>query len=246
MLVRSLRAQAVRSVRSFRHKAAFSADLPADDIVSENNPWLPTLYQDTVHVRRGLRNVPLAANFRLSYEPLYEAPGAKYVAMMRRLTLSFAVLGVYGAKLFWELAQFDDALAGLTLAATWTPAAAVYYKTADYVTRVFRLYDKSAPQTLDNLVRGEQLVVEKLTATGGSTYNTLVSVAGNDALRLAPSSAWTPYRTWQDGDRGFYIADNVGGMKMDRLWGIVEHNSGVDNGRYVDLPAEATADPGHH
>lgn len=232
-----------------RHKGTYKSEdstVDTDEIISENNPWSPTLYSDVVRVRKGWRNVALPENYRISYEPLYEAPGSKYVAMLKRLTLSFAVIGVYGAKLFYELVQFDDVYALGTLMATWAPAAAVQYKTRDYVTRVFRLYDKTKPQTLENLVNDEKLVIEKLSATGGKTYNSLLTIAGNDTLKLCgkEESALSPYRTWEahgeDGKQYFYIVDNVGGMKMDRLWGIVEHNLGVDNGRYI---AEAAVAP---
>ncbi|KAF5211867.1 hypothetical protein E0198_001413 [Clavispora lusitaniae] len=240
------RSLCVSARRLMRHKGTYKSPdstVETDEIVSENNPWSPTLYNDIVYVRRGLRNVALPEKYRLSYEPLYEAPGSKYVAMLKRLTLSLGVLGVYGAKLFWESVQFDDVYALATLIGTWSPALLVQYKTRDYVTRVFRLYDKEQPQTLENLVRDEKLVMEKLNVTGGKTYNTLLKVADNDSLKLCngDTPSLLPYRSWQSSENGhkeyFYLVDNVGGMKMDRLWGIVEHNSGVDNGRYI---AEAT------
>lgn len=230
-----------------RHKGSFKSEdsnVDTDEIISENNPWSPTLFNDVVHVRKGLKNVALPDNYRLSYEPLYEAPGSKYVAMLKRLTLSFAVIGVYGAKLFYELVQFDDLYALGTLVGTWMPAVAVQYKTRDYVTRAFRLYDKNKPQTLENLVNDEKLVMEKLSFTGGKTYNKLLTISGNKSVKLcnSDSSLLAPYRTWEaDGEDGkayYYVVDNVGGMKMDRIWGIVEHNSGVDNGRYIPQASE--------
>lgn len=212
--------------------------MESDEIISDNDPWSPTLYQDKVYVRKGLRDVALPEKFRLSYEPLYEAPGSKYVAMLKRLTLSFAVLGVYGLKMLYELPHFDDLYAIALALGTWTPALAAQFKTRDYVTRIFRLYDKKKPQTLENLVADESLILEKLNITGGKTYNTLVKVLGNKALRLTEESLAMPYRTWQDTENGktryYYVMDGVGGMRMDRLWGIVEHNSGVDNGRYME------------
>ncbi|OBA19587.1 hypothetical protein METBIDRAFT_46149 [Metschnikowia bicuspidata var. bicuspidata NRRL YB-4993] len=243
ILLRFLRSLRTLSRVSFRHKGSFKNNdttVETDEVVSDNNPWSPTLYQDKVYVRQGWKNVALPSKFRLSYEPLYESPGAKYVAILKRLTLSFAVLGVYGLKLLYELVQFDDIFALGVILGTWTPVAAVQYKTKDYVTRIFRLYDKEKPHTLENLVNDEQLIVEKLNATGGKTYNTLVTVLGNESLKLCTGEedALKPYRTWQetvDGRKKFYyIMDNLGGMKMDRLWGIVEHNLGVDNGRYME------------
>lgn len=224
-----------------RHKGSFRShdtNVETDEVMSDNNPWSPTLYNDIVYIRKGLRNVALPENFRLSYEPIYEAPGSKYVAMLKRLTLSFAVIGVYGAKLFYELVQFDDLYALGTIVGTWAPAVAVQYKTSDYVTRMFRLYDKLKPQTLENLVNDEKLVVEKLNATGGKTYNTLLTISGNTSLKLCDEDTFSPYRSWEETLNGnkkyYYLADNVGGMKMDRLWGIVEHNLGVDNGRFLE------------
>lgn len=227
-----------------RHKGTYKGNdstVETDEIITENNPWSPTLLSDVVSVRKGFRDEALPENYRLSYEPLYEAPGSKYVAMLKRLTLSFAVIGVYGAKLFYELVQFDDIYAAATLVGTWSPAVVVQYKTRDYVTRIFRLYDKTKPQTLQNLVSDEKLIMEKLSATGGRTYNSLLTVSGNKALQLCPesSSVLTPYKTWHDGNRNYYVVDNIGGMKMDRLWGIVEHNLDVDNGRYIPEASEA-------
>lgn len=228
----------------FAQKTTFKSDdssVDTDEILTGNNPWSPTLYNDIVYIRKGLKNVALPDNFRLSYEPLYEAPGAKYVAMLKRLTLSFGVIGIYGAKLLYELAQFDDIYALAALAGTWGPALAVQFKTKDYVTRIFRLYDKTKPQTLENLVSDEKLVMEKLNATGGKTYNQLLTISNNKSLKLCPTTNdIVPYRSWQEDYDGhkryFYVADNVGGMKMDRIWGIIEHNSGVDNGRFMSIP----------
>lgn len=155
---------------------------------------------------------------------------------MKRLTLSFAVLGCYGAKLFYESAQFDDMYALATLVGCWTPSAVVQYKTKDYVTRIFRLYKQDQPQTLENLVQDEKLILEKLNLTGGRTYNCLVTI--NPSLQLDKPPKWLrPYSSWTDIEptsgrrRHFYVTDDTGGIKMDRIWGIVEKNLGANNGR---------------
>lgn len=223
--------------------------METDDIITENNPWSPTLYTDVVRYKpRGqwLRTQKLPDHYRLSYQSLYEAPGSKYVSLLRRLTISFAVLGAYGAKLFYELVQFDDIYALFTLVATVSPAAFVQYKTKDYVTRIFRLYDKDQPQTVENLVADERLVMEKLLPMGLRTYNEVLQVSGNPLLQLkTPLHGFLiPLATWKEVDpatnrkRAFYVVDNMGGIKMDRLWGIVEHNLGVNNGRYIDNDTE--------
>lgn len=251
----------VSTVRCFQTSAVYKkshntsyrlsdSTVNSDEIITDNNPWSPSLFDDIVHIRKpnSFRNTALPSNYRLSYQALYEAPGAKYVAMLKRLTLSFAVLGCYGAKLFYESVQFDDIYAFATLASCTLPAYFVQYKTRDYVTRIFRLYDKDKPQTLDNLLADEKLIMEKLNATGGKTYNQLLTVTGNKSLTLVEPPKFrllSPYTSWQEVDkdtgvkRFYYVVDDIGGLKMDRLWGIVEHNSKVDNGRYIEPETSA-------
>ncbi|KAI5957715.1 hypothetical protein KGF57_002981 [Candida theae] len=216
------------------------SNVDTDELVSENNPWSPTLEDDPIYVqeRHKISKTKLPEYYRLSYNPIYEAPASKYVSILKRLTLSFGVVGLYGSKLIYESAQFDDSFAYTLLAGTVIPIILVQWKTKDYVTRIFRLYNKEVPQTLDNLVKDENLIVEKLNFTGGKTYNELLKITGNTSLILSPEPRfWKPYATWEeknneDGSkREFYIVDDIGGIKMDRLWGIVEKNSGVNNGR---------------
>lgn len=227
-------------VPRIKHQTTYkNADstVDSDEIISDNNPWSPTLYNDIVRVRKTSWlpfSTDLPENYRLSYNALYESPGAKYVGMLKRLTLSFSVLGVYGAKLFWDSPHFDDMYALFTLIGCSTPAVLVQLKTKDYVTRIFRLYDKDKPQTLEVLTSNEQLIMEKLTFTGSKTYNQLLDISNNPNLKLLPKTPILGLQsTWNDGKRQFYVVDNIGGIKMDRLWGIVEKNLGVDNGRYM-------------
>lgn len=230
----------VRAVRfaSTNYKSDDS-NVDNDEIISSNNPWSPTLYNDIVYVKEpgAWRAKALPENYRLSYQPLYESPGAKYVSLLKRLSLSFSVLGIYASKLFFESVQFEDIYAYTTLASCTVPALLVQYKTKDYVTRIFRLYNKDKPQTLENLTSEEKLVMEKLNMTGGKTYNEVLTVSDNKSLKLTPPNEqrlWKPYSTWNDSAKHYYVADDIGGIKMDRLWGIVEHNSGIDTGRYME------------
>lgn len=224
-----------RAKRSFTPS---DSSVESDEIVSENNPWSPTLEDDPVYVqeRNKFRKTKLPEQYRLAYLPLYEAPASKYVSMLKRLTLSVGVLGVYGAKLFYESSQFDDLYAYATLAGTFTPLAVVQYKTKDYVTRIFRLYDKTKPQTFENLVGDEKLILEKLNFTGRSTYNELLTITDNKDLKLLPPpKTYLPYSTWRESSgsttRDFYVMDNIGGIRMDRIWGLIEKNSQINNGR---------------
>lgn len=241
------------SVHNKSHNTSYrlsDSTVNSDEIMSENDPWSPTLFNDIVHIRKpnSFRNTPLPSNYRLSYLALYEAPGAKYVAMLKRLSLSFAVLGCYGAKLFYESVQFDDIYAIATLISCTAPAYFVQIKTRDYVTRIFRLYDKEKPQTLENLLADEKLVMEKLNMTGGKTFNELLTITDNKSLKLVHPPRFpllSPYASWEevekesDVKRKYYVVDDIGGLKMDRLWGIVENNSKVDNGRYIEPEVSA-------
>ncbi|KAG7195990.1 uncharacterized protein KQ657_002377 [Scheffersomyces spartinae] len=241
------------SLNRFKSKTSFrneETNVNSDDVWTENNPWSPSLYTDVVKVVKPgtlMTKQTLPVQYRLLYQPLYEAPSAKYVAMLKRLTLSFTVLGMYGAKIIWDTPMFDDVYAGAILITTSIPAMFVQYKTRDYVTRIWRLYNKNKPQLLENLIGDEKLIMEKLNFTGGSTYNELLPITNNKSLQLAPKSKYpslTSYTSWESVDEEskfksyFYIVDDIGGMKMDRLWGIVEHNSGVDNGRYMEQSSQ--------
>lgn len=54
---------------------------------------------------------------------------------------------------------------------------------------------------------------------------------------VALTNAKLGWTNWESKDpdndliRSYYVADNCGGIKMDRLWGIIEKQNGVNNGR---------------
>jgi hypothetical protein len=112
------------------------------------------------------------------------------------------------------------------------PIPVFQYLSNPYVTRIFRLYRTDEPQTLENLTKDETIVVEQVGAFGRSVHATQIKV--QDIKLVNERFGWV---NWEYRDPNskevlkMYVADNVGGIKMDRLWGIVEKNSGVDNGR---------------
>lgn len=233
---------------SFSPKGSYKTEdstVETDEILSDNNPWSPTLFTDPVKVRKPgrLTSIKLPENYRLSYHPIYEAPASKYVGLLKRVTIGVSVIGCYISHLIYQAPLFDNSYATGVLIACAIPAVITQYKTRNYVTRIFRLYDKSKPQTLDNLISDENLIFEKLRPTGGKTYNQLIRVTDNKSLKLTKEPKlpfFSPYSTWEDTDpqtkitRKHYIVDDVGGLKMDRIWGIVEKNSFIDNGRYIE------------
>lgn len=98
-----------------------------------------------------------------------------------------------------------------------------------------RTYLEPQPDTFESITEDETLIVEQVGLFGRSVHATQVKLAG---IRLATKSesrfGWVNW-IYTDPETKevfpMYIADNVGGIKMDRLWGIIEKNSGVDNGR---------------
>lgn len=107
------------------------------------------------------------------------------------------------------------------------PLPVVHHFTQDYVSRIFRLHDDTKVQDIDSLTNDETLLVEKISFTGRKYYNTKVKVS---ELRTVNERAG--FVNWRASDTALYVKDDIGGIKMDRIWGIAEHNSGIDNGRY--------------
>lgn len=88
------------------------------------------------------------------------------------------------------------------------------------------------PQTYENLTKDETLVVEQVGNFGRSVYATQIKL--QDIKLTKERLGWVNW-VYEDPETKdvvkMYVADNVGGIKMDRIWGIIEKNSGIDNGR---------------
>ncbi|CDK28478.1 unnamed protein product [Kuraishia capsulata CBS 1993] len=177
----------------------------------------------------------LDEKFRLGHTHMYDAPLANFNAGAKRNSFGFAVLGLLMSSMMEMTDIFFEGASTLVAFFTVAPFPVVQYLSAPYVAKVFRLYDTSKPQTLENLTDEETLVIQKINFMGTKTYNELVAVKN---LRL-PKDYETRFGwvNWvlDDPETGtkkyFYIVDDMGGVAMDRIWGIVEKNSGVDNGR---------------
>lgn len=170
---------------------------------------------------------PIDPKYRTGYEPLYVAPSHKHIATMKRVSLAVGVVGIYVSHLMFDSVVVANELSYVVGALSTLPIPAVNYFTQNYVSRIFRLYDSTKPQTLENLVTDETLLAEKISWTGRSYYFRLAKVKD---LKLSNDRfGWVNWKTDKD---QFYVTDDIGGIKMDRIWGIVEHNSGVDNGRF--------------
>ncbi|ODQ78175.1 hypothetical protein BABINDRAFT_162848 [Babjeviella inositovora NRRL Y-12698] len=207
----------------------------------EFEPFKNPSNDTTIKIRKPwtIGHTTLEPNFRQGWSPMYVSPSITFISAVKKFSLVlsatiFGVLHVYnGTSLSADLVS--NLIQGLAI----LPVPLVHFFTKDYVTRVFRIYDDSKPQTLENLTTNEKFVFEKLNWTGTNVYNELVYL---DGLRLVNPKEFSRlgWVNWKDHEltsnvqRHFYIADEVGGFKMDRLWDIVEKNSGVNNGRFLN------------
>jgi hypothetical protein len=200
--------------------------------LSEINP----VYPDESHLVRikkpgALLAQPIDPNYRLGMTPLYTAPLGHQIAFTKRWSVGFFMVGTYVGYLVYGVSGVSAAMGALGMVPLILPLPLLQYFTGPYVTRMFRMYRKDEPQTYENMTKDETLVVEKIGLFGRRTYATEVKL--KDIRIVDKRMGWV---NWQFKDNNgvssnMYVADNVGGMRMDRLWGIIEKNSGIENGR---------------
>lgn len=174
------------------------------------------------------------SNLRLGMDPLYTAPFDHQIAFTKRWCWGVSAIGAYVCYASLGVASLSVTygLAGFLLMVLPVPLA--QYFTKSYVTRIHRVYRRDEPQTLENMTRDETLAVERVSLSGRKTYTTLVKL--QDIRLVNKRRGWVNWevRDSQGVGTGMYVSDNIGGLRMDRIWGIIEHNSGIDNGRYFD------------
>ncbi|KAG7815744.1 hypothetical protein KL928_005343 [Ogataea angusta] len=181
-------------------------------------------------------NKTLPTKFRLGNEPMYENPLAGFVAGAKRFSLAFGFVGLCFSYLMLQTEYVLPELCEAFGAASLLPYPVVQYLYSPYVLRIYRLYDTTKEQTLENLVADETLVFQKLNWSGFKVYNELVKV---DDLQVAAKD--TPEgrfgfsnmiaREKDDLTRSFYVVDGFGGMRMNRIWKIAETHSSIESAR---------------
>lgn len=201
---------------------------------SDVNPNFPEDPNKVPRVRRPGRYFaePLPSSLRISNAPIYTAPAGSQVAFTKRSTLGFAALGAYVGYLCSITAAIPSYAVLIGAVPMLLPIPVFQYLSKPYVTRIFRLYKTDEPQTYENLVKDETLVVEQVGAFGRSVHATQIKL--QDIRIVKERYGWVNWE-YKDPESKevvkMYVADNVGGIKMDRIWGIIEKNSGIDNGR---------------
>lgn len=190
--------------------------------------------------------------YRLGNWPIYVAPAGPQVAFTKRASLGLAALGGYIGYLATTMSSVSTLAAVLGVIPLLMPIPLFQYFSKPYVTRIFRLYDRiepvqhkrqgedgleyieeePQPDTYETITGDETLVVEQIGTFGRSVHATRIKL--NDVRLVKERMGWANW-VYKDEKTGeelpLYVADNVGGIKMDRIWGVVEKNSGVDNGR---------------
>jgi hypothetical protein len=175
---------------------------------------------------------PIDPSKRLGFNPLYTSPMGSQVAYTKKFSVGFLGLGSCALYLLNGAGVVEGFGALAAIIPLIFPIPVVNYLTKPYVTRIFRLYDKEGAQTYENITKDETLVIEQIGMFGNRHHATAVKVKD---IRIGKERfGWVNW-ICKDSNSGellkFFVADNVGGLKMDRIWGIIETNSGVDNGR---------------
>lgn len=211
----------------------FSTANPAYSAVDPSNPDEAHLYK-IKPVGRLFKEPFDSKSYVLSREPLYEGPNTSQISFAKRWACGFSILGSYVGYLATGVIGITDMMASAGLISILLPLPLIHYFSSSYVSRVFRVYRAGLrKQTLDSMTSDETILVEKVGFFGRSTYGVPVKVAQTRLSNKRLGWVNWVYIDEMGRSENMYIEDNLGGMKMDRIWGIVEKNSGIHNtGRF--------------
>lgn len=172
--------------------------------------------------------------YTLSREPLYEGPNTSQISFAKRWACGFSLVGSYVGYLATDVIGVTDMMASAGLITILLPLPLIQYFTSSYVSRVFRVYRAGLrKQTLDTMTTDETILIEKIGLFGRSTYGVPIKVAQTRLTKQRLGWVNWIYIDEKGRSENMYIEDNLGGMKMDRIWGIVEKNSDIHNtGRF--------------
>lgn len=201
-------------------------------ILSEINPLYPDeTFLAKVKKPGDLLTQPIDPKLRLGQSPMYVSPLGDQIAFTKRWSMGIMVVGGYIGHLVFSAAGWSTLASSIGLLPLVLPVPIIQYFATPYVTRIFRVYNRSEPQTLENLRQNETLALERVGIFGRRTYLTLVDLANLKIVNKRWGWVNWQYTNEKGVTTNFYVADNVGGIKMDRVWGILEKKSGINNGR---------------
>lgn len=211
----------------------FSTSTVRKSSVDPSNPDEAHLYK-IKPVGRMFKEPFDSKHFVLSQQPLYEGPNSSQISFAKRWACGFTGLGSYIGYLASGVPGIEPAMVACGLVAIMLPLPLIQYFTKSYVSRIFRVYPAGLKrQTLESMTTDETVLVEKINMFGRSTYGVPVRIANTKSTNMRNGWINWIYVDEMGRSEAMYVEDNLGGMRMDRLWGIVEANSGVTNtGRF--------------
>ncbi|KAK9479045.1 hypothetical protein V1514DRAFT_329039 [Lipomyces japonicus] len=185
--------------------------------------------------------------------PIYTASSAFHVSATKRVSWAIALLGGYFSAAMLGMDGIPAAMSLLIGVPTIMPLPIVNWLTTPYVTRIYRIYPvkEDAPVTASQVEHDEEFMFECISLFGRQVYNCRVKLSDlrvvhkrfgwvnievvSDSVEKQLGRKQNIIEKALDGNRPrrwFYVADDVGGYKMDRIWAIIDRQSGIDNGRY--------------
>lgn len=178
----------------------------------------------------------LDSKFRLSNLPMYQNPLVNFVIGSKRLSIAFGVIGCVFAYLMDRTGLIYTEFCQLTAIFSVIPAPIVQFLFNPYVSRVWRVYDTTKPQNIENLTKNETLIFEKLNWSGFQTYNELITV---DSLEVPTGKedyrGRFGYVNLISTDKAtgsvkyFFINEGFSNVKMDRILALAERNCKLEN-----------------
>ncbi|KAK9369697.1 hypothetical protein V1509DRAFT_618850 [Lipomyces kononenkoae] len=227
-------------------------------VYSEIDPSKPEEEEVTTKIRTGLFAPFIyhaeyldTSKYSLSRAPIYQAPSSFHVSATKRVVWTIALIGGYFSSAMLTMDGIPTALALLVGIPSVLPLPIVTWLTTPYVHRIFRIYSNAEGERveLEKLKEDEEFIFECISVFGRSLYNCRVKLSD---LRVASKRfGWVNLEVVGDRikeiypkqnivekaldgtrtRRYFYVADDVGGHKMERIWSIIDRQSGIDNGR---------------
>ncbi|GMG19110.1 unnamed protein product [Ambrosiozyma monospora] len=181
-------------------------------------------------------NLRLPQHLRLANEPMYFNPLSNYVIGMKRFAIGFGVIGLMFSYLMSQTGLIWDEVSSVLAFISCLPFPAINYLYRPFVSRVYRVYDTTKPQTLDTLTdkEHEKLIMEKINWSGFKSFNELIDV---DSLKVPVTGEEQRFgyvnliSKNKDGlVKYFYINDGFTNIRMDRIMSLAKSKSGVDDG----------------
>jgi hypothetical protein len=180
-------------------------------------------------------SLKLDKKYRLGNLPIYQNPLINFVIGSKRLSLAFGVIGCMFGYLMDRTGLIYTEVSQMIAILSLLPFPIVTYLFEPVVSRVWRVYDTTEPQIYENLVKDEQIILEKLNWNGFNTYNELIRV---DSLYVPKGKDDYKGRFGYvnlisvdeklKSTKAYYINDGFTNNKMERILALAEKKSQIN------------------